>query len=1753
MPKQKSSATSGTRKKHARKAAANQATDAADDASNTPQPSAKGPKGAGGKGKGKKKGEPRVKMYIPPVKPPALQRDPVEVYALASRLPPDLLVIFRKLTKKDIVTRTRALEELQGKWVDVCAPQNSYASDEDRDGALAGLEIALPAWNVHFPALMFHSSRRIRLLTAQIQASCLQIPSLCDQIVDYIPVALETYCGAWQLSRFDIDRQVSQVAQQSWKQVASLPLPEDEEGGRIEARAVPQLISFTIDSVMAPDMVYTRFYPGTGIKSFSHTDDVDQNQIDEGEDESPSDRAGRIRLAALGSLRSLIESGLVTLSHTTDNEEYEERRIESLLNDPQFWTILYFGDRPPFASTSQSDSVCFGLDQPGVRRAGWSLVQVLAKHHYEHLGSAVPVMSAAILRSIWVEPDAGTRVFALDGLLGFIAAFPEAWRLAATFSAESDSEETEDTDGHAIYSNPAYIEFLQFLRMACGGSPSHFYPSIIIIISKLSTELPYRTQSSIEELFDALWAAVDSQALTIVERGSAPVLAFISAVLENARFVSTKLRQLDPSGEVEGSEVEMSSQLVVQQIGRVWYYYTSRKLVTKPAEFGAIMCRTLDRLAGTNVGKYTSRFQLFKIAWTRIEAAVTSLFEGDGVDTLAKVDLANVWKSIDANAKDAVLKEQLHALLIRMLSISLRRLEEPNSSPIYLDHLILMMTDLKSVVVGGGAEQELLKSLLIPGVTHFDGKMDSSSLGRLIEACLFYLQGDLPFRQKYWHNTLTVLSNPSDAHKSTLRALLHVSEQGGFLGLSSTTTELHSLVLAILSGSRDGSHQDDQLLLDLIRNHDIFLSEAELDVCANFVCSWLEEISAGVLRQTDYSTTSGVLFAIQILQQLHEVAPEIVVPRRATFAGPLFVLKYILSRTSSESEISVDATVYSKLIGGAEGFQAWLPELQSWLLDPQVIIDVDILVDSLLEASHQDSEWLLQKVVPSRTVLDKLFMEEVLLEPSSILAVADPLISEEEEEEEEEDASHIKAHDSKHPSSYARLVWALSSLMAIDRHLARSNYWVLKHLLLIQQLAEDRLSLPARSSRDAFGSEMARGTVQFILDQARTTIAYLLSSGRRFSEDEDEISHTRLVQMISGKVDGGQVGLPETMQAVTVEVCRLAQKKDCVRLARLVRTLLGPILRGASGVDIDVWLTFARATKRSCPHLARGVAAAAVSTGLETPLLTRMRNEAASDLIGLPVSRANTEGANHLRTLLVLAPPVDSDSVLLPAQRSVNLVHTVEKWISSGNEEEDEEEVGMVVESRMIALFVHLAPILQSLSGRHWEFAFDLIENTLEGVSFKDSEMFVQLARTLDLVSVVQTLITTNKQLRAVWSTRQKSILRLVRDLVVSTSAHQLDGGLELIYRNKSLSVLQGNAEDALEADDFSKLVYLLQEPHLETQQEGYALVRTAAHKYTERVVMEAGLNVSASSTNTATTASPDPIPAPPSEGVDIRLPEELIQILGSYGILEIDENDAREGEDGNEDLEEWRGFHQRQFGFFLGWMALFDAMENTTGFGQSLKVRAGYVEQIRNGSLVSLSLIPTLCRTLRLGRIGAATGASKKPVRLDLWEVDAFYVELYEPSSVHVLAAHIYYRALRAIPSLVRTWWMDCKDRQLSNAVGSYTSSYFSPVLLSAELAGLRSQAPSSQTGMTGSGSGGGRETLEDEATSVRVTMSGQGVWEVNMTYTIDEQKMEMGMRLPGEYPLKNIELKDGRRVGVPENKWRGWLFAVQQVVSAQ
>lgn len=196
-----------------------------------------------------------------------------------------------------------------------------------------------------------------------------------------------------------------------------------------------------------------------------------------------------------------------------------------------------------------------------------------------------------------------------------------------------------------------------------------------------------------------------------------------------------------------------------------------------------------------------------------------------------------------------------------------------------------------------------------------------------------------------------------------------------------------------------------------------------------------------------------------------------------------------------------------------------------------------------------------------------------------------------------------------------------------------------------------------------------------------------------------------------------------------------------------------------------------------------------------------------------------------------------------------------------------------------------------------------------------------------------------------------------------------------------------------------------------------------------------------------------------------------------------------------------------------------------------SLKVKSGYIDQLRELGLVYDNLLPSIFTILGL------YDGLPKAFKLDIWAIDEYYLDFYSPGSplsLRLLAAHLYYRALLVVPSLIRGWLSDCRDRQLLGTITAYTAAHFSPAIVRSVLATLRDP--------------GAAPDLADENFSVRVAGA---VGEVTAAYLLDDHKLELVVRLPQDYPLHGFEVRDRKPVGVAEERWRAWVLGVQQILS--
>lgn len=146
MPKMagkgKSSATPATRKKNERAALKKQGIDPDTVGKGKGSKAGGGGVGVGQQQRGQKKKKNQKRVFVPPPKPPPPPPDPLDDMGLASLLPAGLVVLLRRASKKDVITRTRACEALLS-WVKGSDEEGITSTEEERRDA----EVTwLPCW-----------------------------------------------------------------------------------------------------------------------------------------------------------------------------------------------------------------------------------------------------------------------------------------------------------------------------------------------------------------------------------------------------------------------------------------------------------------------------------------------------------------------------------------------------------------------------------------------------------------------------------------------------------------------------------------------------------------------------------------------------------------------------------------------------------------------------------------------------------------------------------------------------------------------------------------------------------------------------------------------------------------------------------------------------------------------------------------------------------------------------------------------------------------------------------------------------------------------------------------------------------------------------------------------------------------------------------------------------------------------------------------------------------------------------------------------------------------------------------------------------------------------------------------------------------------------------------------------------------------------------------------------------------------------
>lgn len=136
----------------------------------------------------------------------------------------------------------------------------------------------------------------------------------------------------------------------------------------------------------------------------------------------------------------------------------------------------------------------------------------------------------------------------------------------------------------------------------------------------------------------------------------------------------------------------------------------------------------------------------------------------------------------------------------------------------------------------------------------------------------------------------------------------------------------------------------------------------------------------------------------------------------------------------------------------------------------------------------------------------------------------------------------------------------------------------------------------------------------------------------------------------------------------------------------------------------------------------------------------------------------------------------------------------------------------------------------------------------------------------------------------------------------------------------------------------------------------------------------------------------------------------------------------------------------------------------------------------------------------------------------------------------MEMLTVHVFYRALIHVPNLVREAFYSLKDRQQSMQLKTLVTRCLCPLLSQREFGHLREQSV--------------LQRLQDENMQIKVAANAS---EVIATYTVDEHPLEIAISMPNDYPLRPIEIRDLRKIGISEGTWRAWILGIRQLIAGR
>eukprot|EP00981_Chlorochromonas_danica_P007037 scaffold1534_cov158-Ochromonas_danica.AAC.9 len=137
---------------------------------------------------------------------------------------------------------------------------------------------------------------------------------------------------------------------------------------------------------------------------------------------------------------------------------------------------------------------------------------------------------------------------------------------------------------------------------------------------------------------------------------------------------------------------------------------------------------------------------------------------------------------------------------------------------------------------------------------------------------------------------------------------------------------------------------------------------------------------------------------------------------------------------------------------------------------------------------------------------------------------------------------------------------------------------------------------------------------------------------------------------------------------------------------------------------------------------------------------------------------------------------------------------------------------------------------------------------------------------------------------------------------------------------------------------------------------------------------------------------------------------------------------------------------------------------------------------------------------------------------------------------SLQQLAIYAIYRSICVLPSLFRYYWNEYCPRQLKQKLSKFIEEKVRASIIRREVYLIQVSKE--------------QKRWDEETFQVQGNIQ---TGEIQAEFLHDETKIGVTIRIPANYPLKNVDVQCSTRIGVSDGRWRRWVLQMIQVLSLQ